>query len=292
MGSNATFGQVRLLGLALAGLAAIALSPGASAAPVGVTSGADGKPLGKPPNDNERVLRIGIDVQANERVTTAANDRAHLVFLDGSSLTVGPNAELVIDKFVYDPNTQQGELAVNASKGVFRLVGGKISKKNEITIKTPSSTIGIRGAIAVFTVTKNQTIANFSYGQYMKVTGTFGGPPQISTRFGSTITTDNGKPAGAPVVGGKGSMNGTMGQLDGSGSGSGNNNADQKANDSGFTKQNSGGQPPPNVPTNFNPGPPNTNNQALTNAVSNSNSSSNPTSNNTQTTTTTTTTTT
>src|SRR5258708_35638760 len=95
---------------------------------VGVTSGADGQPLGKPPNENERILRIGIDVQANELVTTGANDRAHLVFLDGSSLTVGPDARLTIDKFVYDPNTQKGELAVNASKRVFRLVVGKRSK--------------------------------------------------------------------------------------------------------------------------------------------------------------------
>ena len=76
------------------------------------------------------MLRIGIDVQANELITTNANDRAHLVFLDGSSLTVGPNAQLTIDKFVFDPNTKTGELAINASKGVLRLVGGKISKNN------------------------------------------------------------------------------------------------------------------------------------------------------------------
>src|SRR5690348_6737686 len=69
---------------------------------VGVTSATDGDPLGKPPGENERVLRIGIDVQANELVTTKANDRAHLLFLDGTSLTVGPNAQLTIDKFVYD----------------------------------------------------------------------------------------------------------------------------------------------------------------------------------------------
>ena len=83
------------------------------------------------------MLRIGIDVQANELITTNANDRAHLVFLDGSSLTVGPNAQLTIDKFVFDPSTKTGELAINASKGVLRLVGGKISKNNAITITTP-----------------------------------------------------------------------------------------------------------------------------------------------------------
>jgi len=116
-----------------------------ASARVGVTSGADGDPLGKPPDEAERVLRIGIDVQANEIITTGAKDRAHLVFLDGSALTVGSDARLVIDNFVYDPNTKKGELAINASKGVFRLVGGKISKAAPINITTPSSTIGIRG---------------------------------------------------------------------------------------------------------------------------------------------------
>ena len=72
------------------------------------------------------MLRIGIDVQANELVTTNENDRAHLVFHDGSSLTVGPNARLTIDRFVLDPSTKTGELAINASRGVLRLVGGKI----------------------------------------------------------------------------------------------------------------------------------------------------------------------
>src|SRR5262249_57341538 len=171
MGSTTTLGSVRLLGATLVGFAAVAtMLPGSALARVGVTSGADGDPLGKPPNEVERILRIGIDVQANEVVTTKANDRAHLVFLDGSALTVGPNARLVIDKFVYDPNTQTGELAVNASVGVLRVVGGKISKKAPITITTPASTIGVRGGITVVTITANRTVANFVFGTSMTVT--------------------------------------------------------------------------------------------------------------------------
>src|ERR1700761_5190860 len=132
----------------------------AQASRVGVTSATNGDPLGKPPTGNERVLRIGIDVQANEVVTTHDNDRAHLVFLDGTSLTVGPNAQLTIDKFVYDPNTKTGDLAMTATAGVFRLVGGKISKTNTVTINTPSGTIGIRGGIGIFSVTRARVIAN------------------------------------------------------------------------------------------------------------------------------------
>src|SRR5882757_133732 len=171
---------------------------GEAVAKVGVTSATDGDPLGKPPQEAERVLRIGIDVQANELITTNANDRAHLVFLDGSSLTVGPNARLTIDKFVFDPNTKTGELAINASKGVLRLVGGKISKGSPITITTPSSTIGIRGGISILDVKANQTDSTFVFGKDMTVKGV--GQTQVATRPGSTIVTNLGSPPGMPTL--------------------------------------------------------------------------------------------
>jgi hypothetical protein len=141
------------------GTTALVLVGPAQAQSVGVTSATDGDPLGRPPSANERILRIGIDVQANEVVTTRANDRAHLVFLDGTSLTVGPNARLTVDKFVYDANSKTGELSVTASQGVFRLVGGKISKSTPIIVNTPSSTIGMRGGIGIFGVTSGPTTA-------------------------------------------------------------------------------------------------------------------------------------
>src|SRR5437764_3016535 len=175
METDMAMGRVRgwsLLSAALMGTTALTLvHPAAAQSKVGVTSATDGDPLGKPPAENERVLRIGIDVQANEVVTTHGNDRAHLVFLDGTSLTVGPNARLTIDRFVYDPNSKTGDLAITASQGVMRLVGGKISKTNPITINTPSGTIGIRGGIGIFGVTPRSTNANFLFGYGMTVTG-------------------------------------------------------------------------------------------------------------------------
>ena len=54
---------------------------------------------------------------------------------------------MVLDEFVYDPATGSGKLAMTATKGVFRLVGGKISKSEPVTLKTPTATIGIRGGM-------------------------------------------------------------------------------------------------------------------------------------------------
>ncbi len=168
--------------LGLAGLAIVDVS--GVAARVGVTSATDGAPLGTPPQAVERVLHVGIDVQANELIRTKADDRAQLLFIDGTTLTVGPNAELTIDKFVYDPATKKGELSINASKGVLRLVGGKISKSAPIVVTTPAGTMGVRGGIVLLDVktvpatvstnpnaTTTQATAIFVFGECMDVNG-------------------------------------------------------------------------------------------------------------------------
>jgi FecR-like protein len=243
-------------------------------AKVGVTSATDGDPLGKPPSENERVLRIGIDVQADELVTTKGNDRAHLVFLDGTSITIGPNAQVKLDKFVYDPNTKRGEMALTATKGVLRVVGGKISKTSAITITTPSSTIGIRGGIGVFTVGPTSTVSSFVFGNSMTVNGS-GGGTQTITRPGSQVVTNFGGTPGNPTPIPPGGLNGALGALEGNPNqgtgGGGGGNPDQQAQNSGFSGQNSGAPPttPPVTTTNIVSNTTNT----TTNAVSNSGTS-------------------
>ncbi|MBI3197906.1 MAG: FecR domain-containing protein [Rhodospirillales bacterium] len=193
--------------LAAAIAASLAVAP--ASARVGVTSVTDGEPLGQPPAEPERILRVGLDVQANERVTTKADDRAHVVFLDGTALTVGPNSVLVIDRYVYDPNRKTGEMALSATKGVFRFVGGSISKNTEVTITTPSATIGIRGGIATVEVADGgATKAHFIYGDAMRVTAV--GATQIATRSGSEITAAPGAPPSPPTLRPPGRPGGNM----------------------------------------------------------------------------------
>ena len=238
----------------MAFLAATALSlsflaiGGEAAAKVGVTSATDGDPLGKPPSEAERVLRIGIDVQANELITTSANDRAHLVFLDGSSLTVGPNARLTIDRFVFDPNTKTGELAINASRGVLRMVGGRISKSSPITITTPSATIGIRGGITMLDVQAGRTASAFIFGRTMSVTAA--GATENVTRPGSQVVTNLGARPGAPTLLPPGALSAQLAQLEGrsapagtpgaSGSGTAARTVDRSIQGSGLSVVNSG----------------------------------------------------
>jgi FecR protein len=212
---------------------------------VGVTSATTGGPTGKPPTEAERVLHVGVDVQANEIVTTGANDRAHLLFIDGSSLTVGPQARLTIDRFVYDPNNKVGALAINASQGVFRFVGGKISKTTPVTVTTPAATLTIRGGIMIVSADANRTLAIFVFGNDMTVTA--GGHVTTVTRPGWQVTTFAGKTPGQPAPTPPGSLATELAKLEAIGNKSGSGDADNAAKTSGFADQNSGlgpgGQP-------------------------------------------------
>jgi hypothetical protein len=203
-----------LLRALLVGAAVLALFSTAQAqSRIGVTQATENNPMGKPPGGVDRVLRVGTDVQANEAITTTSEDRAHLVFLDGTTLTIGPSSSLTIDKFVYDPTTQKGELAVNASKGVFRLIGGRISKTAAITVTTPSSTMGIRGGIMVFGVQASATTSIFVYGNSMTVTAN--GVTQTVTVPGLQVSTPNGGTPGTPTIVVQGSLSAALANLAG-----------------------------------------------------------------------------
>jgi hypothetical protein len=206
-----------LLRSLLVGAAVLSLFATAQAqSRIGVTQAVENNPMGKPPGGVDRVLRVGTDVQANEIISTTNDDRAHVVFLDGTTLTVGPNSQMTIDKFVYDPTTQKGELAVNATKGVFRLIGGRISKTAAITVNTPSSTMGIRGGIMVFGVQASATTSIFVYGNSMTVTAN--GVTQTVTVPGLSVSTPNGGTPGQPTIVVQGNLTAALGALVGTGS--------------------------------------------------------------------------
>src|SRR5271166_1164494 len=115
---------------------------------VGVSSAVNPEATGIPPGAAPRRLVLGQDVVFNERITTEAGGQTQILFVDESSMTIGPNSDMVIDEFVYDPASGTGKLAASLTRGVFRFVGGKLSKQeNAVAVRTHAATIGIRGGL-------------------------------------------------------------------------------------------------------------------------------------------------
>ena len=63
------------------------------------------------------------------------------------SLTLGENATLVVDEFIYDPSRSRGQLLLRVVKGAFLYVGGRIEGETgaKVQIRTPVAAIGLRG---------------------------------------------------------------------------------------------------------------------------------------------------
>ncbi|MES1155487.1 MAG: FecR family protein, partial [Pseudorhodoplanes sp.] len=104
-----------------------------------------------------RTLAAGSEVFANERIRTGEASTAQLLFLDKTSLSVGPRAELSLDRFVFDPNKGTGQVVLDTVRGSFRFVTGS-QNPTHYSIKTPVATLGIRGTIIDLLVQSGRTI--------------------------------------------------------------------------------------------------------------------------------------
>ena len=82
------------------------------------------------------------------------NGKTAIEFLDETRVDVTENSKLVIDEFVYDPNTKKGSVALKASFGTVRYASGQIAKnsRQNIKISTPTAVIGVRGTDFAMTV--------------------------------------------------------------------------------------------------------------------------------------------
>ena len=91
-------------------------------------------------------ITSGSAVRSNELIRSGEAAAANLVFLDRTTLSVGPRSEVRLDKFIYDPNQPAGSVVVNLTKGAYRFVTG-VQTSRSYEIRTPVATIGVRGTI-------------------------------------------------------------------------------------------------------------------------------------------------
>ncbi len=127
---------------------AVAVAAPAGAQTVGKVSAVNQNAKGAKPGAAARALGLGADVSQNERIETDAQGSAQLGFNDRSTMNIGRNSSVVIDKFVYNGAAGSGEMAVGLARGAMRFVGGQVSHTTGATIRTNAATIGVRGGVA------------------------------------------------------------------------------------------------------------------------------------------------
>ncbi|NRG19542.1 FecR domain-containing protein [Rhizobiales bacterium] len=165
----------------------------AAAEGVGVTSAVNQSAQGQLGGGKLHTIRLGQSVFYNEQIRTSSSGLLQILLVDGSTFTVGPDSNLIIDSFVYDPAAESGEMVATFSKGVARFVGGRLSKnKGGVTINTRQGTVGIRGGIATLLEQGGQSVYSFVYGKDLVFSGRAGGSERIY-RPGFSVFASGGK---------------------------------------------------------------------------------------------------
>lgn len=97
-------------------------------------------------------IQKGTVVQMNDKVESK-NGKVKITFKDETTVSVTEHSALVIDDFVYDPNSKKGKLGIRATEGTVRYVSGAIAKDpKNVNIKTPTAAIAVRGTDFVMSV--------------------------------------------------------------------------------------------------------------------------------------------
>ena len=114
------------------------------------------KGYGQVVRDQAYPAEIDFDIASNDEVQTRAG-RVAITFLDDSTVKLTEHSQLLIDKYVYDPNPDKSEMALSFASGTIRFISGNVNKLNKknITLSTPTSQIFVRGTD--FTATVDET---------------------------------------------------------------------------------------------------------------------------------------
>gem|GEM_PF-5363455 len=172
-------------------LAGILSNAGLAQEQIGVASAVNKNTTDLTLEQERKLIDAGYEIIQNHTIETDGIGRAQMLLLDGTAFSVGPNSSVVLDKFIYNPETAEGSLELTA-RGLLRIVGGKVTKKQPALIRTNSATVGIRGGIGIVQTNGPQTNATFLYGTEMTVTpncvdlDSFG--DQCSPDYATTVT--------------------------------------------------------------------------------------------------------
>jgi len=125
---------------------AVLVGPSASAAEIGQIKIAKGEVTIERKGETTPA-KVGTRLETADVLRTGADGSIGITMADNSLLSAGPNSILSLDKFDYDPTTNQGKFDARLQKGSLAVISGRMAKQSPdaMTVRTPSAILGVRG---------------------------------------------------------------------------------------------------------------------------------------------------
>ena len=136
-----------------------------------------------------RELKAGDKIYLNETIYAGASSGTQILLLDQSTFTVGEDSEVVMDTFVFDPETNDGKIVASVKQGSLKVISGLISKKNpdSLTVEVPEGTLGSRGTEFQTIVSKGKTDTLLIGPGKNNTLGMRPGAVLVGNKFGQTL---------------------------------------------------------------------------------------------------------
>lgn len=141
-------------------------------------------------NGELRDLAVKSPIHNEDTIKTGKGGRLQILFSDNTIYSLGQNSEMKIAEYKWQPQESNGTLKTQVKEGVFRVMGGAITKTSpqNFTTETPAATIGIRGSMYGGTVTSSSLAVIFQGGKGIEVTNSFGTVSISRPGHGTSVT--------------------------------------------------------------------------------------------------------
>ena len=136
--------------------------------PIGSVTALTGSLLVKRADGTIAILAANSPLQAGDTLASRKDTYARLDLADHSSVTLGSDTELIMERYSFDEARSQNNIAVlNLTRGRVHIVTALLGKRSAdtFTLTTPSATIDIRGSdmIAEYIAPDRSEVASIGY---------------------------------------------------------------------------------------------------------------------------------
>ena len=82
-----------------------------------------------------------------DTLLTGTDGRVGITFIDNSRFSMGPNSQIALEKFTFNPTTHEGEFLTKVEHGTLAVISGHIahSAQDAMQVQTRTTILGVRG---------------------------------------------------------------------------------------------------------------------------------------------------
>jgi hypothetical protein len=111
-------------------------------------------------NKDSIALKLRDDIFLNDTVQTSASSSLGITFNDSTTFNLRANAKITIDNYIYEDGGKDNAAIFDIAKGTVAFVASAVAKTGNMSITTPTASLGIRGTTGLVEVEGGATANN------------------------------------------------------------------------------------------------------------------------------------